>query len=70
MSLEDFRVPKTPETRTPYVLALLAIIGAVTAALRWFVGFRYSVEAFALIAAAAIAYAVWRFVRPPQPLKP
>ena len=35
-------VPKTPETRTPYVLALLAIIAAVNAALRWFVGFRYA----------------------------
>ena len=56
-------VPKTPETRTPYVLALLAIIAAVNAALRWFVGFRYSAEVFVLVAATAIAYAVWRFVR-------
>ena len=63
MALEDFRVAKTPETRTPYVLALLGIIGAVNAGLRWFVGFRYSAEVFVLVAAAAIAYAVWRFVR-------
>jgi len=63
MSLEDFRVPKTPETRTPYVRALLAIIGVANAALRWFVEFRYAVEVFLLTAAAAIAYAVWRFVR-------
>ena len=60
MSLEDFRVPKTPESRTPYVLALLAILGAVYAALRWFVGFRYSVEVFVLLAAVAVASAVWR----------
>jgi hypothetical protein len=66
MSLEDFRVPKTPETRTPYVLALLAIIGAVEAALNWYVGFRYSVELFLLTAAAAIVYAVWRFARQPH----
>ena len=63
MSLEDFRVPKTPETRTPYVLALLVIIGIANAGLRWFVEFRYAVEVFLLTATAAIAYAVWRFVR-------
>ena len=66
MSLEDFRVPKTPETRTPYVLALLLIIGAVEAALNWYVGFRYSVELFLLTTAAAIVYAVWRFTRQPR----
>jgi hypothetical protein len=70
VSLEDFRVPKTPETRTPYVLALLAIIGVANAALRWFVGFRYSVEVFVLLAAVAIACAVWRFVRQRTPLMP
>jgi hypothetical protein len=70
VSLEDFRVPKTPESRTPYVLALLAILGAVNAALRGFIGFRYSVEVFVLLAVAAIAYAVWRFVRPSEPLEP
>ena len=63
MPLEDFRVPKTPETRTPFVLALLAIITALNAAFRWFVGFRYSVEVFVLIAATGVAYAVWRFIR-------
>ena len=35
MTLEHFRVPKTPETRTPYVLALLAIIGAVNFSLHY-----------------------------------
>lgn len=71
MSLEDFRVPKTPETRTPYVLALLVVIATVNAALRWFVGFRYSAEVFVLVAAAAIAYAVWRSIRQrASPLNP
>jgi hypothetical protein len=63
MPLEDFRVPKTPETRTPYVLALLAIIGALNASLRWFVDFRYAVEVFVLLAIAAVAYAIWLFLR-------
>ena len=60
---ENFRAPKTPETRTPYVLALLAIIGAVNVSLRWFIGFRYAVEVLILTALAAIAYAVWLFLR-------
>ena len=63
MSLDDFRVPKTPETRTPYVLALLAIIGAVNASLRWFVDFRYAVEVFIVTAVAAVAYFAWRYLR-------
>jgi hypothetical protein len=68
--LDDFRVPKTPETRTPYVLALLVILGAANAALRGFIGFRYSVEVFVLLAVAAVAYADWRFARPPASLGP
>ena len=63
MSLEDFRVPKTPETRTPYVLALLAILGAANASLRWFTGFRYAVEVFVLTAVAAVTYVVWLYLR-------
>ena len=66
---ENFRVPKTPETRTPYVLALLAIIGAVNFSLRWFVGFRYAVEVFVLTAVPAVAYVVWRYARE-HPLNP
>ena len=62
---ENFRVPKTPETRTPYVLALLSIIGAVNVLLRWFIGFRYALEVFVLIAIAAVAYAIWLFLRRP-----
>ena len=63
MSLENFRVPKTPETRTPYVLALLLVIGLVNGALRWFIDFQYAVELTILMAAAAVTYVVWRFVR-------
>jgi len=63
MPLEDFRVPPTPETRTPYVLALMAIIGVVSGALRWFIGFQYAVEVTLTAAAAAIGYVVWRFIR-------
>jgi hypothetical protein len=62
VALEDFRVPKTPETRTPYVLGLLAILGAANAALRWFVEFRYAVDVSVVIAAAAVAWVVFRFL--------
>lgn len=61
--MQDFRIAKTPETRTPYVLALLAIVGVLNAALRWFLDFRYSVEVFLLTATAAIAYAIWLYSR-------
>jgi hypothetical protein len=63
MPLDDFRVPKTPETRTPYVLALLAIIGVVNGALRWLIDFQYAVELTLIVAAVALVFAVWRFVR-------
>lgn len=63
MSLENFRVPETPETRTPRVLALLLVIGLVSSALRWLIGFEYAVELTLLLAAAAVSYVVWRFIR-------
>ena len=65
MSLEDFRVPRTPESRTPYVLGLLGVLGAVNLAWTAFVGSPYSVEIFLVSAAAAIAFVVWRYVRQP-----
>ena len=34
MGLEDFRVPRTPESRTPYVLLILFVFGLVGAAIR------------------------------------
>ncbi len=63
MSLENFRVPRTPESRTPYVLAVLAIFGVIGAAWNAFVDFRYNVESLIVVAAAAVGYAVWRSVR-------
>ena len=45
MGLEDFRPPRTPESRTPYVLGLMLVIGVVMAAgralwnfLLWLIG--------------------------------
>jgi hypothetical protein len=63
MALETFRVPRTPESRTPYVLALLGAIGLVTGAVRLIVGSAIGVELVAagLVAAAAVAVVV--FVR-------
>jgi len=63
MSLEHFRVPRTPESRTPYVLALSAIIGVIGGALRWLIDFQYAVELTVIAAAAGITYVVWRFIR-------
>jgi hypothetical protein len=34
MSLEKFRLPRTPESRTPYVVAILVLISLVAAAVR------------------------------------
>ena len=63
MSLERFDVPRTPESRTPYVLALLAILASVRLAWDGFIHFRFNVEALLLAAAAVIGYATWRFVK-------
>ena len=65
MSLEHFKVPRTPESRTPYVLALLGILGVANLAWRTFVDSRYSVEIFLALAVSAITYVVWRYVRQP-----
>lgn len=63
MSLENFRVPKTPETRIPHVLLVLLVIETVALAVRWFIGSRFSVELFVVITAAAIVYVIWRYLR-------
>jgi hypothetical protein len=65
MSLENFRVPRTPESRTPYVLGLLGVLGAVSLAWTAFIGSSYSVEILLVSVAAAIGYVVWRYVRQP-----
>ena len=63
MSLDRFEVPKTPESRTPHVLLLLAGVGAVGLAWRLLSGSRLSVEIAVLAMSLAIAYAVVRFLR-------
>lgn len=65
MSLENFKPPRTPESRTPYVLALLGILGAANLAWGAFINSRYSVEIFLALTVGAIAYVVWRYVRRP-----
>ena len=68
MSLENFRVAKTPESRTPYVLAVGAIFGGIAAAWNWFVDFRYNVEVFFVAAALALGYATWRYAKRARPV--
>ena len=67
MPLENFRAPKTLESRTPYVLAVGAIFGAIAAAWNWFVGFRYNVEVLLVAAAVALGYVTWRYARRAPP---
>ena len=69
MAIENFRIPETPESRTPRVLALLAIIGLIGAAVRLFVGSRYSIEMLLMLAAATGSYAIWRYLRQPPALR-
>ena len=65
MSLDNFRVPRTPESRTPYVLGLLGVVGAVNLAWTAFIGSSHSVEILLVSAAAVIGYVIWRYVRQP-----
>ena len=68
MSLEHFRVPKTPESRTPYVLAVGAIFGVIAAAWNWLVDYRYNVEVLLIAIAAALGYVTWRYVKGAPPV--
>ena len=63
MPLERFHLPKTPESRTPYVLALLGLIGLGQGLWSMWVSSPYSVELLLGTAAAAGAYAFWRYMR-------
>jgi hypothetical protein len=68
MSLENFRLPQTPESRTYRVVLLLlciALVVAVTQGLwRLLVGSPFAAGTIALAgAAAASAYAVVRYLR-------
>jgi hypothetical protein len=66
MSLDRFSVPKTPESRTPYVLLLLVCLGAIGAAWRLLSGFRFGVELVTFAAIIAVVYAVARFLQQRQ----
>ena len=66
MSLENFREPTTLESRMHRTVLLAGFIGAVGCAWRLFVGARYSVEIAIAATVAAVAYAVWRYLRQPK----
>lgn len=66
MSLEDFREPTTPESRMHRAVLLGMIIGDVVWAWSLFVRSRFSVEITIGVAIAAVAYAVWRYLRQPD----
>jgi hypothetical protein len=65
MSLESFRAPTTPESRTHRVVLLLIALGLVRSGWGLFVGSRYSAEIAIGATVAAVAYAVWRYLSPP-----
>jgi hypothetical protein len=62
MRLEELS-RRTPESRTPYVLGALAVIGVVAAAWRGTVAWPFGAELVLVVAVAAIAVATWRYVR-------
>lgn len=63
--MRHFTIPRTPESRTPYVLALLAAIG--TGRFVWNAWHRspYSIAILLTVATSAIAYAVYRYLSQP-----
>jgi hypothetical protein len=67
MSLENFRIPETPESRTHRVVLLLIAICLVSALVRggwrFLVGLSYGAELLAMAAAAAVLYAIVRYAR-------
>jgi hypothetical protein len=65
MSLEHFREPTTPESRMHRIVLVLLCIGAVRGVWGLFVQSAFSVEIAVGVTVAAIAYAVWRYVRQP-----
>ena len=66
MPLENFREPTTLESRMHRAVLLAGFIGAVGCAWRLFVGARYSAEIAIAATVAAVAYAVWQYLRQPN----
>jgi hypothetical protein len=65
MSLEKFREPTTPESRMHRTVLLLLFLCAAGGVWGLFVESAFSVEIAVGVTVAAIAYAVWRYVRQP-----
>jgi hypothetical protein len=61
--LDQFRDRRTPESRTPYVLLLLAVIGAVVVVWRLLVTSQVGAEILLGVVVAAVVFAIWRFAR-------
>jgi len=68
MSLEGFREPTTPESRMHRTVLLLLFLCAASSVWGLFVESAFSVEIAVGVTVAAIAYAVWRYVRQPPRL--
>ena len=65
MPLENFREPTTPESRMHRTVLLLLLLGAVGGVSGLFVESRFAVEIAVGVTVAAVAYAVWRYLRQP-----
>jgi hypothetical protein len=65
MPLETFREPATPESWMHRTVLLLLFLGAVGGVWGLFVESSFSVEIAVGVTAAAVAYAVWRYLRQP-----
>jgi hypothetical protein len=65
MSLDSFREPTTPESRMHRTVLLLLFLCAAGGVWGLFVESAFSVEIAVGVAVAAVAYAVWRYLRQP-----
>ena len=62
MSLERFRVPRTPESRTPLVLLWLAALGGIGYAYRTLAESEHGAAIVVIVAASLVLYALIRYV--------
>ena len=65
MPVENFREPTTPESRMHRTVLLLLFLSAVGGVWGLFVRSAFSVEIAVGVTVAAVAYAVWRYLRQP-----